>query len=312
MKILVYGAGVLGSYLAHALHRGGNEVTLLARGKRLGELREKGLFIRHYLQRKTTHDTVGLTDTYGKHDAYDAVFVVMRRNQLDEVLPQLCENETAPLLVLVGNNVNASDTLQHIQAHSRVPKRVMFAFQTTGGRRENGEVISVHKGAGKLTAGSLDADPLSEQALRQAFAGTRFQLAFRNDMDVWLKSHAAFVLPIAFVCYRANGNLKIIARDKALLYRAIDAMDEAYQMLETCGFAPPAEDVEFVRQHRFKCYMMLKILASTPIGRLAASDHAMNAKDEMRRLYDDFCAFRNRENITTPAWDELAQYMPEA
>jgi 2-dehydropantoate 2-reductase len=57
--------------------------------------------------------------------------------------------------------------------------------------------------------------------------------------------------------------------------------------------------------------MMLKILAATPIGRLAASDHAMNAKDEMRRLYEDFCVFKHRANITTPAWDDLEQYMPE-
>ncbi len=312
MNILVYGAGVLGSYLAHVLKRGGHEVTVLARGRRLEELRETGLVIRHYLQRKTTCDTVRLTDAYGVHDAYDAVFVVVRRSQLDEILPQLCQNETDPLIVLVGNNINACETLQFIQSHSRVPKRVAFAFQTTGGRRENGIVISVHKGGGKLTAGSLDGDPACEQQLRQAFVGTRLKLALRSDMDAWLKSHAAFVLPIAFVCYRANGDLKRVARDKAVIHRAIDAMDEAYRMLEACGFPPPAEDVEFVRRHRFRCFWMLKLMAATPIGRLAASDHAMNAVDEMRRLYDDFCVFKECANIVTPAWDELSKYMPEA
>jgi 2-dehydropantoate 2-reductase len=29
MRVLIYGAGVLGSYLAHALVRGGNDVTIL-------------------------------------------------------------------------------------------------------------------------------------------------------------------------------------------------------------------------------------------------------------------------------------------
>ena len=43
MKILIYGAGVLGSYLAHVLVRADNDVTLLARGTRLEELREQGL-----------------------------------------------------------------------------------------------------------------------------------------------------------------------------------------------------------------------------------------------------------------------------
>lgn len=72
MKILVYGAGVLGSYVAHVLHRCGNDVTLLARGKRLNELRESGLVIRHYIQRKTTRDEINLVDNYNKDDIYDA------------------------------------------------------------------------------------------------------------------------------------------------------------------------------------------------------------------------------------------------
>lgn len=32
MKVLVYGAGVIGSYLTHVLCAAGNQVTLLARG----------------------------------------------------------------------------------------------------------------------------------------------------------------------------------------------------------------------------------------------------------------------------------------
>lgn len=48
MRILVYGAGVLGSYLAHVLVRGGNEVTVLARGKRAEQLNNDGLVIHHF------------------------------------------------------------------------------------------------------------------------------------------------------------------------------------------------------------------------------------------------------------------------
>ena len=33
MKVLVYGSGVIGSYLVHVLCVAGNDVTVLARGK---------------------------------------------------------------------------------------------------------------------------------------------------------------------------------------------------------------------------------------------------------------------------------------
>ncbi len=65
MRVLVYGSGVIGSYLVHVLVRGGNDVTVLARGKRAEELEKEGLFIRHYFQRKTTVDPVSVIKATG-------------------------------------------------------------------------------------------------------------------------------------------------------------------------------------------------------------------------------------------------------
>ncbi|MFN2110632.1 MAG: ketopantoate reductase family protein, partial [Anaerolineae bacterium] len=42
MKILIYGAGPLGSVFAARLHQGGHDVSILARGQRLADLREHG------------------------------------------------------------------------------------------------------------------------------------------------------------------------------------------------------------------------------------------------------------------------------
>ena len=41
-NVLVYGAGVLGSYLAHVLMSAGNSVSVLARGARQQALRQTG------------------------------------------------------------------------------------------------------------------------------------------------------------------------------------------------------------------------------------------------------------------------------
>ncbi|OOM15839.1 ketopantoate reductase family protein [Clostridium saccharobutylicum] len=62
MKILVYVAGVLGSYLAHVLIRGDNDVTLLARNECFKELKKNRFVIRHYIQFKTTIDKVKVID----------------------------------------------------------------------------------------------------------------------------------------------------------------------------------------------------------------------------------------------------------
>jgi ketopantoate reductase len=43
MKLLVYGAGVLGSLFAARMHEAGHDVSLLARGERLAALRRHGV-----------------------------------------------------------------------------------------------------------------------------------------------------------------------------------------------------------------------------------------------------------------------------
>ena len=78
MKLLVYGAGVIGSYQAHVLCAAGHDVSILARGRRKEELEKNGLVIRHYIQRKTTHDHPRVIEGLDSSEHYDAVFAVMQ------------------------------------------------------------------------------------------------------------------------------------------------------------------------------------------------------------------------------------------
>lgn len=50
-------------------------------------------------------------------------------------------------------------------------------------------------------------------------------------MDDYLLCHAAFVIPVAFACYKTNGNLNKIKRNNAYLNKIIDANIEAYRII---------------------------------------------------------------------------------
>ena len=109
MRILVYGAGVQGCQLAHSLAQNKkNVVTLLARGEWKAVIDQKGLTIRHMLQRKTTVDRMQTIDVLAPEDVYDLVFVAVQAGQLADVLPILKANRSQ-YFIFVGNDPYAQE-----------------------------------------------------------------------------------------------------------------------------------------------------------------------------------------------------------
>ena len=310
MRILVYGAGVLGCELAHVLLQNKkNVVTLLARGEWKEMIDQKGLTIRHWVQRKTTVDRIQTIDALAPDDCYDLVFVVMQAGQLPEVLPALKANKS-PYFVFVGNDPQAKQVLEAMQ---RPADKVAFGFQNTAGRREHDHVVSVYTSAG-MTVGGAPA-PLSgtfRTRLKTAFDGVKYKLTFYADMDEWLKCHAAFILPICYVCYACNGELPRATKQQR--GAILDAAYEACLMLKTLGV--PVNDADNTENFkpgtagRRRMEAMLFVMAKTPLGRLCASDHAMHAVGEMRYLDEAFEAMRRQADTAMPMWEKLRSEMP--
>ena len=106
MRILVYGAGVLGGNLANNLFRAKQDVTLLARGKWAETIQKNGLMVKNKFSPKATVSRVPVITELKPEDTYDVIFVVMRCTQLDSILDTLRANGTKNI-VFVGNNVRA-------------------------------------------------------------------------------------------------------------------------------------------------------------------------------------------------------------
>ena len=80
MKILIYGAGVIGSLYAALFSEVGLEVSVYARGKRLESLLKNGLLYKKDNQIKTAKVTV--IAEVQQDDLYDFIFLTVRENQL--------------------------------------------------------------------------------------------------------------------------------------------------------------------------------------------------------------------------------------
>ena len=299
MKILVFGAGVLGCNLARNLFRAGKDTTLLARGKWAEEIKTNGLRIKDKFSPRVSVSRIPVVTELKPEDAYDVIFVVVRYTQIDGIMEVLRANPTKNI-VFIGNNVRVKAITEALPE-----KNVLFAFASSAGHRENDRVVSAD--LKKITIGQLADAPSNERLIGQIFDGTKYKVAYEPNMGDYLLCHAAFVLPVTFACYKEDGDLKKLRGNIAYFNRMIDANIEGYRAIKNAGHKIlPKEDAEFEgAAYRKTCLRFFKLMCATSLGKICASDHAMNAVDEMSALNRDLKQFFDEQGAEYPVWQEL-------
>ena len=184
---------------------------------------------------------------------------------------------------------------------------MLFGFSMAAGHREKDRVVSIS--LHKITIGQLKGARSNEQLIWEIFTGTKVKATYQPNMEDYLLCHAAFVTPVAFACYYTDGNLKRIKNDKAYLNQIIDANIEGYSAIENAGheILPDPDKNYRSRKYRRTCYTVYKIMCATVIGKICASDHALNATEEMSALNEGLKKFFDSHQADCPVYRKLEQ-----
>ena len=299
MRILVIGAGVIGSNLAADLFAPGRNVTILARGEWADTLEKNGLLIDPIFSPRKKKYRIPVIRELKTDGIYDVIFVVMRYTQIESLIPDLAANGSKNIS-FVGNNLSPEELLKKLPG-----KNLMFGFSMAAGHREKDRVVSIS--LHKITVGQLKDARSNEQLIREIFAGTKVKATYQPNMGDYLLCHAAFVTPVAFACYYCDGDLKRIKNNKAYLNQIIDANIEGYTAIENAGheILPDPDKDYHSRKYRRMCYTVYKIMCATVIGKICASDHALNAIEEMSTLNEDLKKFFEAHRADCPNYRKL-------
>ena len=248
---------------------------------------------------RTSVSRIPVVTALASDAAYDVIFVVLRYTQLDSVLDTLRTNRTKNI-VFVGNNVQA-----RALAAALPEKNVLFAFALSAGHREPDRVVSID--LKKITIGQLRGAVSNAELIGEIFGGTKYKVVYEPNMEDYLLCHAAFVMPAAFACYKTDGDLKKLRRNTVYLGRVIDANIEGYRAIRNAGHdILPKADADFESEkYRKTCMRFFKLMCATSLGKLCASDHAMNAIDEMSALNRDIKQFFDENGAAYPVWQAL-------
>jgi 2-dehydropantoate 2-reductase len=287
MKILVYGAGVIGSIFAFKLKSGGNDVALLARGKRLNQLKKHGIIIEDKIFNEYFKTDIKVVDGLKSGDYYDLVLIIMQRQQVSEILPILGKNRKVPTFIFIGNNVSGDE--EYLKFLDR--KRILLGFGGPGGYRKGNSVIAAYvRDYCILYFGELDGTISNRvEYIKDIFQKSEINVNVPENIDAWLKTHAAFISPLAVASYAARGRGRQLVDEDKTIAMAIKAFKENLGALGELGI--PILPKKFKMMRFIPPYFLkrkLKNLIDSEFGKIALSGHADCAQNEMKKIAMDF------------------------
>ena len=316
MRILVYGAGPLGSVFAAQLQQGGNDVSILARGKRVSEIREHGIVLNNVWSKQRSATQVNVVEELAPDDAYGLVLVIMRKNHALQVLPILAANKHTPNVLFLMNNAAGPDKL--VEALGK--ERVLVGFPNAAGYRESHEVHCIAGTADEpsdVPFGEVDGSitERTRMVARILESAPGMGAEIRTDMDAWLKTHVALLFPaLAPALFAAGTDNYRLARTRDLVVLTVRGIREAFQVLRALGYPiTPAKYRVFALIPEPLLVLGMQKLLQNELMETAMVKHAEAARDEVNHLTGEFMELARQSGILTPVIDHLQAYRePEA
>jgi 2-dehydropantoate 2-reductase len=303
VRILVAGAGVIGSVYGGKLLQAGHEVVMLARGERLVDLQREGLVLEEAGSGQRIVLPVGVVASTGPEDRYDLVMAPLQRDQMPGILPMLSDLRRSPDVLFFGNAVGLTASL-----NQALGRPAMFGFPGAGGIRDGAVIRYVLIPRQKTMLGAPD-DRASTRArhLQAVFGEAGLPTTISGNVEEWLTAHCAFIVPIAFALYRCDTDASRLADDPSGLLLMVRASRQAFRALRATGNAevPMNLRVLYLRMpSAFAVGYWRRVLAG-PRGELWFAGHSRAAREEMTSLAAQLLATVHRTGRPSRDLDAL-------
>lgn len=295
-KILIFGAGVIGSIYAGKLALSGHIVSVLARNKRLKELQFNGLLLAEYGE-KTIKTSVSIISELKATDIYDYIFVTLRKDQLKEAFQVLSQNQSKNFVFMVNTASGYDDWIGKLGL-----ERVIPAFPGAGGKVENGIVFF------SLTSSFLQPTTLGEiggnsssrvNELVEILKNAGFPTAISEKMETWQKSHVAMVCPLAYGINFDGGNNYTFAKNKTAIIQMNKALKETFSFLKKSGIGIEPFKLNIFRMAPlWMLNLIMPIVFNTKWAEMVISNHALAARGEMEMLCNEFILLAKNKGYT--------------
>jgi 2-dehydropantoate 2-reductase len=217
MQIAVVGPGGIGSTFAFQLAQAGHDVTVVARGKRLEQLQRDGAIITAAGERAPVQVAAALDTT----TPWDLVLVTVLVSQVEAVLPALIAS-AAKAIMFMFNTFEPFDRLRYAVGESRFA----FGFPAILASLEEGKLTTQIFGRPMSTT-------VTDPSWARVFTDAGIVSVVHPDMESWLRTHAAFVVPVMVASARAHERHAGVSWSEAMHFAR--AVDEGFRLVRQLG-----------------------------------------------------------------------------
>jgi len=240
MRILIFGAGVIGTVYGWQLSTRGVDVDLLVRKSKL-ELLKDGIPILCTDERlKDKHANTeiifhaNLVDNLSSADQYDWIIVSVKSNQLDQVLPVLAENSGKSNILFFLNNWWGDEKIKSFLQ----PNSYMFGFSRLVSGWKNGNTVEcmIFDSPGMSTMlGEVDGQNTPRlQELSAILKAANLKPEISTDITGWLKYHyIEYLGPIGAII--KAGTTEEFVDNRELVKEALLATREGLKICQARG-----------------------------------------------------------------------------
>ena len=280
MRILVFGAGVIGSLYGALLAEAGYDVSVYARGRRLESLTQDGLIVKRKGEIRKV--PIQVLSAIEPEDRYDLVFLTVRENQLHAALEELRQNDS-PTIVTMVNSLETYDQWEAICGEGRI----IPAFPGAGGGFD-GNVLDAALTPRLIQPTTFGKTDGRERELARILRRAKIPYQIVSDMHAWQLCHLAMVVPIADADYEA-ADPENAGRDAALMRKTAKQIRDNLSEIAVRRIRLSPGKMQVFRLLPVPLVgWILGLVFESSFGDRFMYRHSMKAPDEMLKLHEQF------------------------
>ncbi|WP_315070112.1 2-dehydropantoate 2-reductase N-terminal domain-containing protein [uncultured Clostridium sp.] len=283
-RILIFGAGVVGTIYALRFAQSGLDITLLARGKRLEALKRDGL--RYNDNGVIKNISIKTIEKLEDDDIYDFIFVPVRYDQSETALSAIKNNHSKTIITL-------TNTMGYDRWLEIVGDRLLPGFPGAGGDMKDG-ILYAQFGSEKHQGtifGEINGQ-ITERVkeLAQIFEASNLHYEIQENIKAFHISHTASAIVIKHF-YTNTGVMDVeTAKSESTLLKIAKELKQNLHLAAKAGIPviPPETKSMGELSENDIIAMYLQMLSNDFTIDVLLGNHAVSAKAEILLLDEMF------------------------